>query len=62
MDPTDAVIDEIRESRRRMSSQCGHDPKRYVEYLKALSPKYADQVERYRKAREDRLAKPAPCQ
>jgi hypothetical protein len=62
MNPADAVIDEIRESRLRMSSQCGHDPSRYVDYLKGFSQKYAEQVEQYRKAWEERLARPAPRQ
>lgn len=28
------VIEEIRESRRRISAECGHDPVRVVAYLK----------------------------
>lgn len=45
---SDTVIEEIRESRRTMSAQCGHDPARYIEYLKAFNNKYAAQVARYR--------------
>jgi hypothetical protein len=46
---SEAVIDEIRESRRRMSEQCGHDPAAYVAYLKTFNDRYSAQVERYRK-------------
>jgi hypothetical protein len=46
---SDTVINEIRESRRRMSKQCGHDPAKYVRYLKSFDQKYAAQVDRYRK-------------
>jgi len=49
-----AVIEEIREARRRMSAECGHDPDRYVKYLKELSRKYSVQVEKYRAARDKR--------
>jgi len=45
---SESVIEEIRESRRRMSEQCGHDPARYIELLKSLNNKYPAQVERYR--------------
>ena len=50
MSTTDAVIEEIRESRRRMSAECGHDPSRYVEYLKRFNEKYSVQVEAYRES------------
>ncbi len=50
MTTTDSIIEEIRESRRRMSAECGHDPSKYVEYLKRFNRKYSVQVERYRKA------------
>ncbi len=49
-----AVIEEIREARRRMSAECGHDPDRYVKYLKELSWKYSAQVEKYRATRSQR--------
>jgi len=45
-----AVIEEIRESRRRMSRQAGHDPAKYIEYLKTFNLKYSTQVEKYRNA------------
>jgi hypothetical protein len=45
---SETVIEEIRESRRTMSAQCGHDPAKYIEYLKAFNDKYAAQVARYR--------------
>lgn len=43
------IIDEVRESRRRMSTECAHDPARYVAYLKTFDQKYAAQIERYRR-------------
>lgn len=43
------VIEEIRQSRRRMSEQSGHDPAKYIEYLKTFNTKYSSQVEKYRK-------------
>ena len=44
----DTILDEIRESRRRMSKECGHDPATYFEYLRTFDQKYAAQIERYR--------------
>jgi hypothetical protein len=43
----DEVIEEIRESRRRLSAECGHDPARYIERLKAFNRKYGAQVVRF---------------
>ncbi len=43
------ALDEIRESRRRMSEQCGNDPAKFIEYLKTFNEKYSIPVERYRK-------------
>ena len=41
---TEMVIDEIREGRRRLSEQFGHDPAKYVAYLKALDQKHKTQI------------------
>jgi len=49
MTDTEAIIEEIRQSRRQMSEQCGHDPTTYIEYMKKFNEKYAIQVERYHK-------------
>jgi hypothetical protein len=46
--PSDPVIEEIREARHRISERVGHDPARLVAY-------YIELQERYR----DRLLKPA---
>ena len=54
MKTSDAVIEEIRQARRRMSEECGHDPVRYIRYLKTLNDKYSTQVERYRKEHAER--------
>lgn len=44
------LIDEIRESRLRMSKECGHDLAKYIEYMKSFNTKYSDQVELFRRA------------
>ena len=49
MTNSEAVIEEIRQSRRQMSEECGHDPAAFIEYMKKFNEKYAVQVERYRK-------------
>ena len=48
MDTGESVIEEIRESRRRMSKECGHDPAKFIAYLKTFNAKYSSQVEKYR--------------
>jgi hypothetical protein len=41
----DPIIDQIREVRHRISEQCGHDPKRLVEYyMKLETEEYADRM------------------
>ena len=50
MTEIEAIIEEIRQSRRQMSEQCGHDPTAYIEYLKRFNEKYSIQVEEYHKA------------
>ncbi|MGD0090809.1 MAG: hypothetical protein ABSE73_12890 [Planctomycetota bacterium] len=49
MPSSEEVIEEIRESRRRMSRECGHDPARYIQYLKTFNRKYSAQVQKYRR-------------
>lgn len=49
MNAAENVIDEIRESRSRMSEQCGHDLAKYLEYLKTFNSKYSTQVAGYLK-------------
>ncbi len=45
--PADPTIDRIRAVRHRISEQCGHDPKRLVEYyMKLQAEKYADRLVR----------------
>jgi hypothetical protein len=44
------LIDEIRESRLRMSEECKHDLTRYIEYMKSFNAKYSNQVELFRRA------------
>lgn len=45
---SESVIEEIRQSRRRMSEQCGHNPAKYIDLLKTFNDKYATQIERFR--------------
>lgn len=42
--PSDPVIDEIREVRRRVSERCGHDPGRLVAYYQALQEQFRDRL------------------
>ena len=48
-----AVINEIRESRTRMSRECGHDPSKLIAYLQRYNRKYATQVSQYQRRRRD---------
>ena len=49
MTTTQTIINEIRQSRRRMSRECGHDPSKLVAYLEQFNRKYAPQVREYRR-------------
>ena len=42
--PSDPVIDEIREVRHRISAHCDHDPARLVAYYMALQEQYHDRL------------------
>lgn len=42
--PSDPVIDEIREVRHRISSRFDHDPKRLVAYYMELQRQYSDRL------------------
>jgi hypothetical protein len=50
MTESDKIIEEIRESRRRMSEDCQHDPAKLIAYLKRIGAKYASQVEDYKRS------------
>ena len=52
MDTYRELIDSIRESRRRMSEECDHDPARYLAYLQSFNAKYSKQVESFQKLRD----------
>lgn len=45
---SDEIIEEIRRSRCRMSEQCGHDLRLYIERLKQFNDRYARQVQAFR--------------
>jgi len=66
MTTTEEVIQEIRESRCRMSAECGHDARRYIEHLKRYNERYAAEVERYRRLHQTEPGQrvpraPVPC-
>jgi hypothetical protein len=42
--PSDPVIDEIREVRHRISERCAHDPARLVAYYTELQKQYRDRL------------------
>ncbi len=50
MTKTDQIIEEVRRARRRMSEECGHDPKRLVQLLQDYNRRYAAQVRKYRRS------------
>jgi len=56
------IIEEVRESRRRLSAECGHDPSRYVEYLKRFNRKYSVEVNRFRETRQACVAEDPPAE
>jgi hypothetical protein len=41
---SDPVIDEVREVRRRISEQCGHDPDRLVAYYMEFQQQFRDRM------------------
>lgn len=52
MDTYRELIDSIRESRRRMSEECDHDPARYLAHLQPFNARYSKQVEAFQKLRD----------
>jgi hypothetical protein len=48
MTTSDAIIEEIRESRKRMSEECDHDPAKLIAYLKQYEKKCQSQIKVYR--------------
>jgi hypothetical protein len=44
MTTPDPVIDEIRETRHRISAMCDHDPRKLVAYFQEVQRQYADRV------------------
>ncbi len=57
MDTYRELIDSIRESRRRMSEECDHDPARYLAYLQSFNARYSKQVGLFQKLRDSDHAK-----
>ena len=52
MDTYRELIDSVRESRRRMSEECDHDPAIYLAYLQSFNARYSKQVELFQKLRD----------
>ena len=52
MDAYQKLIDSIRESRKRMSEECDHDPHRYLAYLQSFNATYSKQIELFLKLRD----------
>ncbi len=50
MTDAESVIEEIRESRKRMSERCDHEPAKLIAYLRAFNEKYATQIQEYERA------------
>ncbi len=48
MKTTDKIIEEIRESRCRISEKFGNDPEKCIDYLKTFNQKYSKQIQRYK--------------
>lgn len=48
----DEIIAEIRAVRHRISEEFGHNPQRYIDYLKSQNCKYIRQTELYRRISE----------
>ena len=42
--PSDPVIDEVRQVRHRISEQCGHDPERLVAYYLKMQQQFGDRL------------------
>lgn len=42
--PSDPVIDEVREVRHRISARCGHDPDRLVAYYLQLQQQFRERL------------------
>ncbi len=55
MDAYQELIDSIRESRRRMSEECNHDPGQLLEYLQSFNARYSKQVELFQNRAADGL-------
>ena len=50
MSSADQIIEEIRQSRYRLSRECGHDVREYIARLKTFNEKYRKQVDAYRQS------------
>ncbi len=55
MNTNDDPIDEIREIRRLISKEFGHNSKRYIDYLKNIKGDYTTQTNSYDNSPNNRL-------
>ena len=51
------LIENIRESRKRMSRDCCHDSDKLIAYLESYNAKYSEQVASFRKIQDTKLPK-----
>jgi len=60
MNEADQIIDEIREGRKHLSLESGHDVARLVEHLKSLNSRYQSQVDLHRLVMQQRGIESTP--
>jgi len=59
MTATETAIEEVRESRNRMSRECGHDPAKLIAYLKQYSLEHSSEIRQYEATRRTAESQPA---
>jgi len=59
MTATETAIEEVRESRNRMSRECGHDPAKLIAYLKQYSREHSSEIREY--GATSRTSEPQPA-
>ena len=50
----DQIIEEIRQSRREISAECGHDLRVFASYMEKQNALFAPQIAAWKKLEEDR--------
>ena len=57
MNINDDPLNEIREIRHIISKEFGHDPKRYIDYLKKIKGDYSAQASAYEELTNEKIPK-----